>query len=230
MEKILEPQIKAAFINKAFNDKKPEDQIILNEFNIENSTRRVDLVVISKNMIEAFEIKSEADSLKRLEGQIKKYSEYFDKVTVILAKKHKSKACELLGKDIGIWEFEENNLKVIKKGRKKIIKNKENIMKLMTAYELKNLSKSLDMKTTFYKRKDLELLLSKYPTETIREAAIKALEERYKKRYVNFLETISGKNVKQEDLYLLSSHKKPYRDQEKPSISDLTKSLEFISP
>lgn len=229
MEKTLEPQIKAAFINKIFSEKNPEDQLILNEFNIENSARRVDLVVISKNMIEAFEIKSEADSLNRLEGQIKKYSEYFDKVTVILAKKHRKKALEILSKDIGIWEFDENRLKIIKKGRKKVITKKMNIMKLMTALELKKLSRNLNIKTNSYKRKDLELLLSNQPTKKIREAAINAIAERYKKRYINFLEKTSGKKIMQEDLYLLSSHEKPYKTKEKPSISDLTKSLDSIS-
>lgn len=228
MEKILEPQIKAAFINKFLKSSNTEEKIIINEFNIENSTRRADLVVISKNMIEAFEIKSEADSLARLEGQVAKYSEFFDKVTVILAKKHKSKACDILSEDIGVWEFENDCLKILKKGRKKTIKNKENLIKFMTAIEIKKLLKSIGVKTNIYKRKDLEILLLKQSTALIREAAIKSIKNRYKKRYIDFLEATSGKKISTEDLYLLSQHKRTFPHTNNSSIETLIKNLDFI--
>jgi len=73
-ERLLEPQIKALIINYLRSKNKlNQDTTVINEFTVDGYSRRVDLLVADKKHFIAFEVKSEADSLTRLEGQTQKY-------------------------------------------------------------------------------------------------------------------------------------------------------------
>jgi hypothetical protein len=61
------------------------------EMGIWSGSVRIDMAVIN-GRIHGFEIKSERDTLSRLEGQADLYSQVFDRVTLVAAHKHISKA------------------------------------------------------------------------------------------------------------------------------------------
>ncbi len=218
-------------INELLTSKKlNESDIIINEFTVDKSSRRVDLALISKNFFEAFEIKSEADSLKRIEGQVEKYLEYFDKVTVISAKKHSKQLQKKLPSNVGLWVISGRNFKKIKRGNKKILTNKKKIIDLMNVSELKQLANSLKLNTKNLKRSELEGLLEKEPAYILREACLSSLKKRYGPVYSMFKQEIFNKNVSTEDLRILKQYarKEKILNQE-PSIENLRLCIDSFS-
>ena len=65
------------------------------EFWIPRSNERADVATIG-SIIQAFEIKSDRDSLKRLPRQVIAYGRVFDRCTAVLAERHVSRALEIL--------------------------------------------------------------------------------------------------------------------------------------
>lgn len=203
------------------------DAILINEFTVDKAERRVDIALITENYFEAFEIKSEADSLSRLSGQTSKYLEYFDKVTIISAKKHSNRIQDLLNENIGLWEINNNKFKVIKRGRKKTVKEKQKIINLMTASELKSLAIHLKIKATNNKRQGLELALFEAATSTLRKAAFDSIKNRYSRNYSVFSKKTEGRSISSEDLQFLRAKKnRVSKNKEEPSIESLILSID----
>lgn len=59
----------------------------LSELGLRRHTARADLAVVS-HLLHGYEIKSDRDSLRRLENQIPVYSEIFDKVSIVVGPHH----------------------------------------------------------------------------------------------------------------------------------------------
>jgi hypothetical protein len=66
------------------------------EFWVPRSHERADIAVIGKATIEAFEIKTDRDTLKRLPRQAEAYARLFDRCHVVLSLRHLDKAMEML--------------------------------------------------------------------------------------------------------------------------------------
>ncbi|HEV7614724.1 MAG TPA: sce7726 family protein [Solirubrobacterales bacterium] len=60
---------------------------IVDEMSVLRGRSRIDVAVIN-GRLEGFEIKSEYDSLARLQGQARAYEQVFDRLTVICAERH----------------------------------------------------------------------------------------------------------------------------------------------
>ncbi|MBE2898111.1 sce7726 family protein [Pasteurellaceae bacterium 20609_3] len=82
----------------------PKNTEFLAELPIANFSRRIDLVM-ANGKLSGFEIKSEQDTLKRLEGQIEVYTQYFEDVVVVCATKHLQGVMNITPQNVGIWEF-----------------------------------------------------------------------------------------------------------------------------
>lgn len=65
-----------------------QDAIIGHEVLYSQNQRRADLVVIKQDLMYALEIKSDIDTINRLNDQIKDYLSTFDFVSVITTSKH----------------------------------------------------------------------------------------------------------------------------------------------
>lgn len=63
------------------------DSIIINEFDVNYGEARVDVILINGEM-HGYEIKSDRDTLRRLENQIQTYNKTFDRVTIVAGEKH----------------------------------------------------------------------------------------------------------------------------------------------
>ena len=208
-ERQLEPQIKASILNH-LNKRIPLESYaaIINEFTIGNFSRRVDLAIIDNNDLLGFEVKSEADSLQRLEGQTQKYLKYFDKVIVVAAAKHIPKILNLVPNNVAVWEINNNSIITVRQRGKKIkVTNKDDILELMKVNELRKLSKLLKMKAKTQGRKDVTASLLTIATEKLRNATINSIKKRYSLTTSLFLQAIKNKSVTPSDIQNLSANK-----------------------
>ncbi|HDU5925795.1 TPA: sce7726 family protein, partial [Klebsiella aerogenes] len=87
-----------------------EKTIVINELTIDSFSRRADLVVIKNGKMIAYEIKSDADSLNRLSGQMDKYLDYFDKVVVVTTSKHTPNILNSINEKIEVWEIADDKV------------------------------------------------------------------------------------------------------------------------
>ena len=207
-EKVLEPEIKSILINHLImkglfdcNDS------IINEFLVGDYSRRVDLALINKNQLIAFEIKSSADTLYRLSGQVEKYLEYFDKVIIVTTNKHTNSALDMTPSNVAIWEINGSIIKAKRRGRKKTIKDNEKLIELMTAKDLvkalKNQNVVFDKKV---RRSELISLLKELPLYKIREEAISSIRNRYESTSNAFWEKINNPFSGPSDLLALRTN------------------------
>ena len=204
MSKLLEADIKSLALNELTKKKLiNSDSLVINEFTIGNFLRRVDLVITSNNKTIAFEIKSEADTLKRLDGQIAEYLNYFDKVIVIADSKFTPQIIDKLPDNVGFWELSDTKFKVLKKGKlaKKI--SNEHLLDLMDVTDLTKLTAKLKIKSL----KDRESLigsLSNVPNSRLREGMMACLNRKFRSSTSQFIQSTSGRKINKEDVSYLS--------------------------
>lgn len=192
----LEPDIKAILINHlrlsgAISPGTP----ILSEFSIFDGARRADLCIIIKNRIIAFEIKSEADSLVRLEGQIEDYLNYFDKVVVVTAPKFTEQIKKNAPKNIGIWEVNNNSIIQKQRGLISLIRDKKYLVSML-------------------RKKDLEILKKEFKSNTldsinelkIRNFVLNNISNRYKPYFSHFWHQVEDRHATIYDLKYLSPY------------------------
>ena len=85
----------------------PESATIVEELQLCSHSARADLAVID-NTIRGFEIKSEKDSLSRLENQISYYDQVFEFSTLVAAEKHLGVARQILPSHWGLISVKQN--------------------------------------------------------------------------------------------------------------------------
>lgn len=149
----------------------PDNTEFLAELPIANFSRRVDLVM-ANGSLSGFEIKSEQDTLKRLNGQLDTYTQYFERVTVVCATKHLNSVINSTPIDVGIWEFNGKNfvfhresLNFILEKRKWIsFLNVVGLRELLKTYQLKpsGLKSELIKRTETIPYNDIRLFTLSY--------------------------------------------------------------------
>lgn len=228
MHKVLEPEIKSSLINKLRSKGTLAScDCIVNEFNVGDYSRRADLLIAQNGRIQAFEIKSESDSLTRLQDQVTKYLEYFDKVTVVVAPKHTNKAMELTPSNVAVWEIAHDKIKIMRRGKLKIIKDKKKLIELMTVNDIKKSLSALKLKHAYQKRRGLELQLCQQPIYKVREQTVKAIKSRFNQTSKAFLAAISERLSTPEDLHLLRPNPNPISE-EKFHINNFIDAISHI--
>lgn len=70
--------------------KDPNSRVV-EELGLQHGSNRVDIAVVN-GVLHGYELKSEADNLDRLQGQIESYSKVFDRVTLVTTSNHLSHA------------------------------------------------------------------------------------------------------------------------------------------
>lgn len=81
------------------------DTLIVEELGLLQGAARVDLAVVNGS-ISAFEIKSERDTLRRLDGQAEAYGKVFDAVTLVASRTHLRNARDCVPKWWGLASAE----------------------------------------------------------------------------------------------------------------------------
>lgn len=206
-----EKDIKAAVIQKIRTRIKGEEFTLINEMVFKDKSRRADLVIAAKNL-HAFEIKSDVDTLKRLDGQMGDYLETFDKVTLVVSSKYVTDALSF-NQRVGVWEaYKKKNgtiaIRVLRAGKTQPISSYNILCNFLLKQELIELVRAsigkLDLRN--YSREDLIQLCDQLPLSTIRKAALNSVTCRYQDLSHMFLEKCSN-TVTPADLCNLSKSK-----------------------
>jgi len=221
--KLLEADIKAKTLNylrcKNIIDNK---SIIMNELTIGNFKRRVDLAIYTNGRLIAFEIKSEADSLTRLEGQVNTYLDYFDKVIVISDKKFTSKIIEKSPKSVGVWEVSSEMISIKSKGSFKNKIDNEKLLTFMDVVDLKKLSTRLKIPSEKH-RTALESSLVSVSNSNLRLGVEQSLKRKFEDVTKTFNEETSCKSISKKDLKTLSR----FSEQREVEKKKLKQKVEF---
>jgi len=201
---VLDEQcIKAAVIDHLLSTGALNDAVLINEMVYANWSRRADLAVANGHL-HAFEIKSDFDSLRRLEGQIATYLERFDKLTVVVAPKYLSSVLEMAPQQVAIWcALEEDSgvrIKVVRTGRKERVENRDVLIDYLLRDEL---YRFLKIQAVQVRRSNPRLQLVNLartrPLSKLRAYVLHALKERHKDSFNAFIalrkETTSPKDL-----------------------------------
>ncbi|QIR07283.1 sce7726 family protein [Salinivibrio costicola] len=223
----LEIDIKSLVLNYLFEKQMVSfGDLVINEFTYGNFSRRVDLAFIKNNEIYGIEIKSEFDTLNRLDGQVKEYLKVFDKVIVVVATKHLNHALEILPESVALWEFNGERLKVVRRGKKIKIRDKSVFIDLMRVTDLIKVSNFFGLKHETKSRHELSKVVLNLPTNKLREAALTALFRRYSDGVSLFFNNVKHRKVENSDLTTLSLNKKESASRDLSDIlEDLNKNL-----
>ncbi|OFW88499.1 MAG: hypothetical protein A3J37_07375 [Alphaproteobacteria bacterium RIFCSPHIGHO2_12_FULL_45_9] len=191
-EKMLENDIKAMLIEHLRHKQViSSNSVLINEFNIDGFTNRADLVIAEDDGLFAYEIKSESDTLQRLEKQVEKYSQFFDKVIVVAATKHIPNVLSIVSSDIAVWEVTPSGFKVLQRGRASKSQERENLLRILNVKELKRLAVNSGRIPDAIRRSFLEAVLSDISYAQLRKAVIEALRERYYNSSMSFWQIAS---------------------------------------
>jgi hypothetical protein len=205
---MLEQEIKASLINHLKSKSNLIfDGVIINEFVFDNFKRRADLLIVNKDRLFAYEIKSEFDDLSRLIGQVEQYLKYFDKVIVVAAPKHIEYVVRHTPSCVEVLEVKEENIfKVVRRGRISTSIDKLYLLNLIKIKELKLLSKRFNILTDGTDRNSIQLQLSKLSKPIIKEFVANCISSRYKYSSEAFKLLCEGKIVNKDDLKHLSNN------------------------
>ncbi|ELD3293119.1 sce7726 family protein, partial [Enterobacter hormaechei] len=158
--------------------------IVINELTIDSFARRVDLAILVDGKIIAYEIKSDADSLYRLSGQLEKYKQYFDKIIVVTTIKHIGNILTMAPKNIEVWEVAEGKIKIKKRGKLSNIEDKESYLDLLRVQDMRKLAKNFKIPLGSGGKKEikdaLKTNLKKIPVQKLKSFVIDVMSQRYK--------------------------------------------------
>ncbi|OCH53649.1 sce7726 family protein [Vibrio sp. ZF57] len=227
----LEIDIKSFTLNYLLDKQMvSSEDLVINEFTYGSFSRRIDLAFIKNNEIYGIEIKSEFDSLNRLDGQVKEYLKVFDKVIVVVATKHLEHALTHLPESVALWEFNEKGLKVVRRGKKVKIREKSTFIDIMRVTDLIKVSNGFGLNYETKNRHELSKVVSNLPITKLREAAFKALFRRYSGAVTLFFNNVQHRKVENSDLTTLSLNKKESTCRDLPDIlKDLNENLFELS-
>lgn len=143
---------------------------IIEEFKIEKGMAYPDLVAFFKQP-HCYEIKSQYDSLTRLERQVHYYSQCFGKITIICAPKHTQSAISKSPYWIAVWEVDDaGNLICKRKGQKNPDYKSLKFLDFLWKEELLNVEKKLELASSpkrFSKNEIIENIKKSKKTESI---------------------------------------------------------------
>lgn len=202
--RMLEGCLKAFLLEHLRRTKQlSKDDSIINEFPINPSSRRVDIVIVGKTT-HAFEIKSEADSLHRLQGQVEAYLNYFDKVTVVTASKHVETIVKTTPSNVAVWEVRNKSIRIVRHGKKTPINDRTNLIRLMRVPDLSKLLRSTGLQVKPSPRSELVTIATTLSVAKVRQAAIAAIKGRYAKTTLDFWRAVGRRRITPMHLVALS--------------------------
>lgn len=208
----FEKEIKKTVLNYLLNKSElSKDVTVINELTIDSFSRRLDLAVLTNKKIVAYEIKSDADSLYRLSGQLEKYRQYFDKTIVVTTPKHLDNILKSVSSDIEVWEVVEQKITIKQRGKASRIESKANYLDLLRVQDMRKLASAFNIKLGTAGKKEIKNILTdninKIPYEKLKSFVIDILSQRFRLTSTNFLENVNVSNkVTINDLEFLSPY------------------------
>ncbi|EPZ0267921.1 ABC transporter [Serratia marcescens] len=211
-ELLREQDVKIAFIGWLYKKGLLDDATIINEMVVANWSRRADLAVANGHL-QAFEIKSDFDSLKRLDGQLEIFTSRFEKVTVVCAPKFTYEVKKKVTPEVGVIEYLHDSkgvrFKIVQRGRTSPIANKKIYISFLLKKELQSLLVESNIKYFSESgRGVLEKIAENISLSKIRLFVLNAIKKRYKETSDSYLQKLNNNNlISIDDLSLLSKSK-----------------------
>ena len=184
-----EKRIKAILIDVLLQEHH-DNKIICSEMPFLGGKRWADIVMIKDNLLTVYEIKSELDSLAKIQEQLNDYKYTFNEVYVVLARKF-WKQDHLLPKDVGCFLFKEDEEKLILKRRskKRLRLHKDNLSLFLWKEDIPfNFKKNNEEVMIARKR-----IVKESTTQYLHALTIKTLLKRYRNRFDYFMREKSDK-------------------------------------
>lgn len=185
MEKLKDSHIRAILmeqLNSLYKD--ALDTRIINELGIDFGKSRVDIAVVN-GILHGYEIKSESDTLNRLPNQISHYNLLFERMTIVVDKKHLEEVSNIVPDWWGLTLVKKVkgtvSLVQKRKGRRKTSQDKEILLKLLWKEELEAFIDHIGYPKAMKRMKKLELLKvfnEEVKIEIVRPFVYEALKER----------------------------------------------------
>lgn len=185
--------------------------VISSEYVFEGATRRADLAFISRGRFFGVEIKSERDSLRRLQGQLESYLSVFDEVLLLVAPKHVTSAIATAPASVAIFSVSaEGSLGVVRPAE-------TNADRRLASSHLRALPKSellalMGRPSRRVSRKQLIAEASEVPFEVIRAATLDSFNQRFGLTSEAFWKLTRGKSIEKKHLCALSRFSKKKKE------------------
>lgn len=214
-----ERNIKAAVIDRLMDTGELANAVLINEMVYANWKGRADLAVANGHL-QAFEIKSDLDSLRRLDRQIEIYLERFEKLTLVVSLKFLKPVLQLAPQNVGVWvAFEENStthLKVIRHGKKKKIEDRMILIDYLLRDEIYNFLSSQQVNVRRSDpRSHLANLAKTQPISKLRAYMLNAIKARFDRSFNDFLAVRDGL-TSPENIFALRKAKQTQADSLSP--------------
>jgi len=207
----FEREIKKTVLNYLLDKNKLKNNVtVISELTIDSFSRRVDLVVLNDHKMIAYEIKSDADSLNRLPGQLDKYQQYFDKVVVVSTLKHINNILTTVPENIEVWEVTDSKVTVRKRGKVNKFLAKEDYLDLLKVNDMRRLASIMKVNISGSKSEVRRIIMdniSKIKRENLKVFVLSTISKRFHLTSSAFLENITTtRKVTLNDLNILSPY------------------------
>ncbi|MEE5147983.1 sce7726 family protein [Pseudomonas alliivorans] len=209
---LREHDIKTALIVRLHQKGMLDNAVLINEMVVAKWSRRADLA-LANGTLQAFEIKSDYDSLRRLEGQLATFNSRFEKVTVVCAPKFTVEVLSQVSRDTEVLEVSEVDgsvsFKIVQRGRIRNIKDKKILLSFLLKKDIQALLKQRAISNVMdLNRESLEAKCLELPVSVIRDFVIGTIKSRYRETSNLLIEKLDGSSVLlNADLNLLSKKK-----------------------
>lgn len=195
-----DPQIRASFHQKCLRKHHCDSAtLVVNELGLQHGRCRADVAVINGHLI-GYEIKSDVDSLRRLNGQIDSYNAVFDRASAVVATSHISEAVSMLPEWWGVISVSEGQrgavyFKTIRHAKKNTHVDDYAIAQLLWRNEAQDILIDLGVhgKELREKRANLySIIISKMGSTELRKTVKRYLMKRTHWRYPALLSPNDG--------------------------------------
>lgn len=174
---MTELEIRNAIIASMSSTSTWANSAFIPEMFVDEFTRRADLVVAGNKLI-AFEIKTERDTLDRLDGQLESYTRFFEQVTVVCAERHlegieANPFCE-----VGIWVIgKDGSIRKVRKAKNLEQHSMDSWLSFLPVDELRKFLKTRGIKLGRH-RHDLLVGAAEIPLKAVRTYVLDYLQRR----------------------------------------------------
>lgn len=192
--------IKALFIDNILTQ--PFDQrIIGSEVMFAHKKVVADLIILSKGITEAYEIKAQNDDFRKIKYQLEEYNNVFDYVNVIVTENHFEKAKKVIPDNNGLIIItNEQYFNIYRKPKKNKILVKEELLSTMT---IKFIQKYFKISSKDLTASEIRKSLEGNDLQDLKSALYIFLYNRISNRFSYFL-LERGNKTHFEDIMLLS--------------------------
>ncbi|MCA5974450.1 MULTISPECIES: sce7726 family protein [Pseudomonas] len=209
---LREHDIKMALIVRLHQKGMLDNAVLINEMVVAKWSRRADLALVNETL-QAFEIKSDYDSLKRLDGQLATFNSRFEKVTVVCASKFTIEVLNKVPREVEVLEVSKNDdsvsFKIVQRGKTRNLKDKKILLSFLLKKEIRALLKGRTVSDVVDLNRELmEVECLKLPVSVIRNFVLCTVKSRYRETSNRLIEKLDGPSVLlNADLHLLSKKK-----------------------